>query len=125
MTLSLQPGSNCWRVEHATRFAVAIDGEEYFAQVRRSLIRAQRCIAISAWDIHSQVELVRPEPNDELSRVADDDLPTALGKLLLALLDRNPSLNVFILLWDYAPIYALEREPLFFGDPPWGKSLFR
>lgn len=125
MTLRLQPGSNCWRVEHATRFAVAIDGEDYFGQVRRSLIRAKRCIAISAWDIHSEVELVRPDPDADAVRATDDDLPTALGELLLALLARNPSLNVFILLWDYSPIYALEREPLFFGAPPWGKSLFR
>jgi phospholipase D1/2 len=125
MTLRLQPGRNCWRVEQAIRFAIAIDGEDYFAQVRRSLIRAKRCIAISAWDIHSRVELVRPAPSEQTGRAADDDLPTALGELLAALLERNPALNVFILLWDYAPIYALEREPLFFGDPPWGTSLFR
>lgn len=125
MTFRLQPGSNCWRIEHANRFAVTIDGEDYFGQLRRSLIRARRCIAISAWDIHSEVELVRPHHNAEPAQATDDDLPTALGELLLTLLDRNPSLNVFILLWDYAPIYALEREPLFFGNPPWGKSLFR
>jgi phospholipase D1/2 len=124
MTFRLQAGSNCWRVAQATRFAVAIDGEDYFAQLRRSLIRAKRCIAISAWDIHSGIELVRPCPDEEPARAADGDLPTALGELLVALLERNPSLNVFILLWDYAPIYALEREPLFFGDSPWAKGLF-
>jgi len=123
--IRLQPGRNCWRVEHAARFGVAIDGKDYFAQLRRSLIRARRCIAISAWDIHSRVELVRPEPDGWSGRAAGDDLPTALGELLVALLERNPSLNIFILLWDYSPIYALEREPLFFGDPPWGKGLFR
>ncbi|MFO8153506.1 VTT domain-containing protein [Thioalkalivibrio sp.] len=125
MTLRLQPGSNCWRIEPATRFAVAIDGEDYFAQLRRSLIRAKRCIAISAWDIHSRIELIRPGPHEEPGRMADDGLPTALGELLVALLERTPPLNIFILLWDFAPIYALEREPLFFGDPPWGKGLFR
>ena len=125
MTLRLQPGSNCWRIEEATRFAVAIDGEDYFAQLRHSLIRARRSIAISAWDIHSRIELVRSGPHEEPGPMADDDLPTALGELLVALLERTPALNVFILLWDYAPIYALEREPLFFGDPPWGKGLFR
>jgi phospholipase D1/2 len=124
-SLTLQPGRNCWRIDHAHRFAVAIDGEAYFAQLRDSLIRAQRFIAISAWDIHSRVELVRSDRSEGAIRPADDDLPTALGDLLLALLERNRALNIFILLWDYAPIYALEREPLFFGDPPWGKSLFR
>jgi phosphatidylserine/phosphatidylglycerophosphate/cardiolipin synthase-like enzyme/uncharacterized membrane protein YdjX (TVP38/TMEM64 family) len=28
-------------------------------------------------------------------------------------------LQAYILLWDWSPIYALEREPLFFGDGPW------
>ncbi|MBS0002933.1 MAG: VTT domain-containing protein, partial [Thioalkalivibrio sp.] len=73
----------------------------------------------------SRIELVRPGPREDPGQTADDGLPTALGELLVALLDRTPALNIFILLWDYAPIYALEREPLFFGDPPWGKGLFR
>ena len=122
--LTLEPGRNCWRIEHAQRFAVAIDGEAYFAQLRDSLIRARHFIAISAWDIHSRVELVRPDRGGDAIQGPHDDLPTALGELLLALLERNEALNVFILLWDYAPIYALEREPLFFGDPPWGKNVF-
>ena len=50
-----------------------------------------------------------------------DGLPTTLADLLLALLERNPNLDIYILLWSYAPIYALEREPLFFGDTPWDK----
>ncbi|WP_240906015.1 VTT domain-containing protein [Thiorhodococcus mannitoliphagus] len=29
------------------------------------------------------------------------------------------STTVYVLLWDYASIYALEREPLFLGDNPW------
>ncbi len=123
--LTLQPGTNCWRVAQAHRFGVAIDGEAYFAQLRDSLIRARRFIAISAWDIHSRVELVRPDVGQDAIGHADDGLPTALGDLLLALLERNEALNIFILLWDYAPIYALEREPLFFGNAPWGKGLFR
>jgi phosphatidylserine/phosphatidylglycerophosphate/cardiolipin synthase-like enzyme/uncharacterized membrane protein YdjX (TVP38/TMEM64 family) len=91
-----------------------VDGEDYFATLREGLISAQRCIAIAAWDIHSRVELVRPTPND--------GWPTALGELLMQLLEARPALEVFILLWDYAPIYLLEREPLFFGDAPWGES---
>ena len=113
------PGRNCWRVAHAAHLSVLVDGEAYFAALRQSLIRARRFIAISAWDIHSRVELVRSAGTADEPDADDDGLPTALGDLLVALLERNRSLEIYILLWSYAPIYALEREPLFFGDTPW------
>lgn len=106
-------GRNCWRIAKAARVAVSVDGEAYFAAVRDALIAAQRQVIILAWDIHSRVKLVREDPQD--------GLPTALAELILALLERNPQLQVYVLLWDYAPIYALEREPLFFGDNLWKK----
>jgi phosphatidylserine/phosphatidylglycerophosphate/cardiolipin synthase-like enzyme/uncharacterized membrane protein YdjX (TVP38/TMEM64 family) len=106
-------GRNCWRIAQTERLAVLVDGESYFRAVRHALIAAQRRVVILAWDIHSQLQLVREE--------TDDGLPRALGDLILALLDRRARLEVFILLWNYSPIYALEREPLFFGDTPWDK----
>jgi phospholipase D1/2 len=106
-----QEGRNCWRVAAAHRIAVLVDGEAYFAAVRRAMIAARRRIYILAWDVHSRVELLRDGP--------DDGLPTGLADLLLALLERRPELEVYVLLWDYASIYALEREPLFFGTTPW------
>ncbi|MGA7981080.1 MAG: VTT domain-containing protein [Chromatiaceae bacterium] len=104
-------GRNCWRVARAKRLAVLVDGEDYFAAVRRALIAAERRIFILAWDIDSRLALVREEPGD--------GLPTTLADLLKTLLDRKPELEIFVLVWDYAPIYALEREPLFFGNRPW------
>lgn len=106
-------GRNCWRVERAERVAVLVDGEAYFSAVRRAIIAARRRVLILAWDIHSQVELVREDPGD--------GLPTRLADLLVAALEANPRLEVHILLWNYAPIYTLEREPLFFGETPWDK----
>jgi len=111
--LRLEPGRNCWRSVQADRVALVVDGEDYYGGLRRSLIKARRRIAIVAWDIHSRVELVRGDHGD------DDRWPTVLGDLLVALLDARPELQVYILLWDWSPIYALEREPLFFGDGPW------
>jgi phosphatidylserine/phosphatidylglycerophosphate/cardiolipin synthase-like enzyme/uncharacterized membrane protein YdjX (TVP38/TMEM64 family) len=111
--LNLKEGHNCWRVARTRRLAVLVDGEAYFAAVRSALIAARRRVFILAWDIHSRVELLRERPAD--------GLPTALADLLLVLLERNPELEVYVLLWSYAPIYALEREPLFFGNGPWDK----
>ena len=118
-SLRLVPGRNCVGTPRADRVAVLVDGEAYFPAVRRSLVRAHHSIAIAGWDIHSGVELARGADDADSQ---DDGLPTALGPLLVALLDRRPGLRVFILLWDYAPIYALEREPLLFGDAPWGSD---
>lgn len=112
--MKLVPGHNCWRVETAPRIGLCVDGECYFGHLRESLIAARRCIAIAAWDIHSRLELVRPDP--------EDGWPTALGDLLRRLLELRPELEIFILLWDYAPIYALEREPLLFGEVPWHRD---
>jgi phospholipase D1/2 len=106
-------GRNCWQVSTARRLAVLVDGEAYFAAIRSALIAARRRVFILAWDIHSQVKLVRQDPGD--------GFPTGLADLILAVLERNPGLEVYILLWSYAPIYALEREPLFFGDTPWDR----
>jgi len=109
--ISLAPGHNCCRAARAERVGLLIDGEAYFAAVRASMMRAQRRIAIAGWDLHSRVELVRGNQ--------EDGLPTALGDLLVALLERRPALHAYVLLWDWSPIYALEREPLFFGNDPW------
>lgn len=106
-----EPGRNCWRVERARRLSVLVDGQAYYGALRRSLIQARRQILIAGWDLHSRLELVRDG--------VDDDLPTQLAPLLIALLERNPELEAYVLLWDYASIYALEREPLFLGDNPW------
>ena len=107
----LREGRNCWRTARADRLAVLVDGEEYFAAVRQALIAAERRIFILAWDIDSRVALVRDDPGD--------GWPIALGELLRSLLEGRPALEVFVLVWDYAPIYALEREPIFFGNTPW------
>jgi len=117
----LQPGRNCWRVEHANRLSVVVDGESYYGAMRASCIKARRFIAICAWDIHSRLELVRvADDRDQASEaIPADGLPGVLSDLLIALLERRPQLEVFILLWKHAPIYAFEREPDLFGDHPW------
>jgi len=106
-----EPGRNCWRIERARRTSVVVDGETYFGAVRACCIAAHRFVAICAWDIHSRLDLVRDPPGD--------GLPTLLSDLLMTLLERKPELQVFVLLWRHAPIYALEREPALFGDHPW------
>ena len=59
---------------------------------------------ILGWDIHSETPLVGP------SGRADDGLPIELGPFLAGLLAAKPELRINILIWDFAALYAVERE---------------
>lgn len=97
----LQPGRNCWRMEHARRVAFLIDGEDYFGAVRRAIAQARHSIYILGWDIDSRMKLV-PEPHD--------GLPAPLGDFLDAVVARGHDLQARVLSWDFAMLFALERE---------------
>ena len=98
----LKPDHNCWRIEHAARAAFLVDGADYFAALRAAARGARRSIWIVAWDIDSRVRLV---PDG-----AKDDLPEELGDFLNELAERSPDLEIRILDWDFAMVYATERE---------------
>lgn len=99
-----EPGNNCWRKEQATRVAVAIDGEAYFRAVREAILAARHSIFILGWDIHSKLRLVRDDKNT-------DEYPQQLGALL-DYVARERAVNIYVLSWDFAMIYMVEREPL-------------
>ena len=96
------PGRNCWRVEHARRFAVLIDADAYFRAVRRAIAEARHSIFIVGWDIDSRLRLV-PEG-------AHDGFPQPLGEFLNAVVASRRELRAYALSWDFAMLYALERE---------------
>ncbi|WP_054029279.1 VTT domain-containing protein [Desulfatitalea tepidiphila] len=98
----LEKGRNCWRLAQVERAAFVIDGEDYFRAVREAMCRARRTIFIVGWDIHSELRLVR---NGQ-----DDGYPEKLGQLLDRLADDRRELEIYILNWDFAMIYAMERE---------------
>jgi phosphatidylserine/phosphatidylglycerophosphate/cardiolipin synthase-like enzyme/uncharacterized membrane protein YdjX (TVP38/TMEM64 family) len=84
--------------------AVLNDAAEYFAALRESFLRAETQIQIVGWDIHSETPLVGP------SGVVNDGLPLSLASFLKALLKLKPKLTINILIWDFAALYAAERE---------------
>lgn len=101
-TRILKPGRNCWRIEHADQLAFLIDGEAFFQAFRAVTARARHSIFIICWDIDSRIRLVRGRVSDQL--------PSQLADFLRTVLDRQPTLHVYVLAWDYSLIYALERE---------------
>lgn len=99
----LQEGHNCWRRENARRVAVPIDGEAYFRAVREAILAARHSVFILGWDIHSKLKLVRDNKKESY--------PEELGALL-DFVARQQAVDVYVLSWDFAMIYMIEREPL-------------
>jgi phospholipase D1/2 len=98
----LTEGRTCWRVGTARRAAVLQDGDAYFAAVSDSLRKAKRSILIAGWEIDTRVKLQRKDGNRH----------GRLNTLLRRLLEKNPTLEIYILVWDYSVFYAMERDPL-------------
>ena len=110
-----RPGETCWRRERAERVAFLIDAADYFRALRSSIIRAERTIDLLGWDIHSKTPLIPGDPD----RPAEDGWPVRLGDLLLEAVRRNRRLRVSVLSWDFAVVFALDREILPLYRLPW------
>ncbi|HYQ73114.1 MAG TPA: VTT domain-containing protein [Gammaproteobacteria bacterium] len=85
----------------AGRVAIAVDGESCFRAVREAILAARRTVFILGWDIHSKLQLVRDAESD--------GYPRELGSLL-DYVAKKRSVDVYVLSWDFAMIYMLERE---------------
>ena len=75
--------------------------------MRAALAKARRSFFILGWDIDSQMRLT---PGG-----ANDGLPEPLGDFLNAIVGARRGLRGYVLSWDFAMLYALEREwlPIF------------
>jgi phospholipase D1/2 len=98
----LRPGQNCWRIEHARHFSMLVDAQAYFSAARAAIRQARHSVFILGWDLDSRMLLV---PGG-----ADDGYPEELAEFLQALVAERPELNIYVLNWDFAVLYALERE---------------
>ncbi|MEA2948692.1 MAG: phospholipase [Alphaproteobacteria bacterium] len=102
---TLRQGHNAWRIEEAKRASVLIDAGAYFSAVRSALKQAQRNVFIIGWDLDSRTKLVGGDGE------ANDGWPVNLRDFLTHLVRERPQLTVHLLAWDFAVLYALEREP--------------
>jgi len=79
-----------------------VDADAYFRAVRAAIRNARHSIFILSWDIDSRMRLV---PGG-----ANDGYPEPLGDFLHAVVASRPGLRAYVLNWDFAMLYALERE---------------
>ncbi len=106
----MEPGVTCWRVAKAGRAAFLIDAASYFEALVSTIRQARSHVYIASWDIDSRTRLLR--------RNGSEGGTNNLGKFLKATVHKNPQLEIYILSWDFAVIYVLEREWL----PIFGRS---
>ncbi|NIQ95097.1 MAG: hypothetical protein GWO11_05185, partial [Desulfuromonadales bacterium] len=99
---SFHPGRNCWRRCDAERVHFLIDGEAYFSALADVLEKAEKSVYIVGWDIDSRIRLRR----------GSDDAKETLRDILNRIAGEQPDLEIHMLNWDFAMLYALEREPL-------------
>ena len=101
-------GKNCCSIAKANRAAFLVDGEAYFSALAATMKRAQRSILIAGWQLDSRFRL---DPGDPGS--------PGFGDFLHSLVRRNRKLRIHILLWDFAMIYAADREIIPLYSHPW------
>jgi phosphatidylserine/phosphatidylglycerophosphate/cardiolipin synthase-like enzyme len=106
----LRPGHNCWKIAKADRFALLVDGSNYYGALAESFPRACRSIKILGWDLDTRVSLFREHPTSRLP---------PLRRFLPRLASRNQDLNTHILSWHFPIIFANARDPqLVLGRDP-------
>jgi phospholipase D1/2 len=98
-----RPGENCWRVEKAERFYCIQDAADHFRLVRQAILEARDTVFILGWDIQATLNLV--------PGAAPDGAPACLNELLKFVVRRRPRLRVYLLIWDHAALYTIERDP--------------
>jgi len=102
MCAVLQAGRNCWRIESANRFALLIDGADYYSAVATAIRRAQRSVALLAWDFDTRTHLVEHGPDQHTG---------PLRQFFRDVVDHNPNLRIAILAWDFPLLFANVRDP--------------
>lgn len=96
----LREGETCWKLAEAPRVAFLVDGEAFFGAVAEAVENARQSVWLVGWDFHSGVRLRRDEAEG----------PQQLVSLLEDRVRRQASLQVRVLAWDFAMLYAFERE---------------
>jgi phospholipase D1/2 len=98
----LEPGRNVWCVENARQIKFLIDGDQYFQRLEQALRAARKTIHIICWDFDPSIKL-RPM----------DDASECIGDLIRSAVDANPELQVRILVWGLAALYASQSLNIF------------
>lgn len=87
----LEPGRNCWRIEHCDCASAIVDAAEYFHHAHQAMRAARHRVLVIGWDFDTRIQL---EP-------ADGKPGQSLGEFILNLAKENPRRRIDILKWSF------------------------
>ncbi|MDJ0389793.1 phospholipase D-like domain-containing protein [Roseomonas sp. E05] len=97
----LVPGETCWALERTNRFAVIIDGADYFRAAKAAILKARHHVLLIGWDFDARVAM---EPERQTLPG-----PNRIGRFLNWIARERPDLQVRILKWDLGFLRTLGR----------------
>ncbi len=97
---------NAWRYDYPHDAWLYCDAAAYFKAFIAAAEQAVSHIYILGWDIHTETNLA---PDLERSYYPRH---WSLDAFLRRLLASRPQLQIYLLSWDYSPVFFLEREKL-------------
>lgn len=96
---------NAWTIRPGNEAWLYSDASAYYQAFVNACSKAEHTIYITGWDFHSATVLTYRQ------RRGLKPKKVKLGTFLRTLVRRKPNLHIFILTWDFAAFYFLEREP--------------
>ncbi|MGE5237849.1 MAG: phospholipase D-like domain-containing protein [Chloroflexota bacterium] len=103
MNRILRPGVNCMGIYGVRMSGLMVDGHDYYRAFFEAANGAQRYILLAGWQFDSEARLLR-------GKAAEHAGDVRLLPFLNRLCEKNPELSVYILAWDFAEIYLIDRE---------------
>ena len=100
----LSPGRNCRGIYDEDRAGLLVDGRNYFRAFYEMACRARRYLLIAGWQFERRVPLLRG------SDLRDASGEGVMGPFLNELCERNPELEIFILMWDFSAVVGFDKE---------------
>lgn len=99
-----------WRLEKATRAAVIIDADDYFKAAREAMLDARERIMLVGWDFDARIKL---------GDASVDNGPKTVGEFIYWLVERTPTLHVYLLRWDLGALKTFTRGSTIFTVIKW------
>jgi phosphatidylserine/phosphatidylglycerophosphate/cardiolipin synthase-like enzyme len=90
-----------WRVAPATQMSVIVDAEDYFRHARDAMMKARHRIMLIGWDFDARIRLIH--------KGQGKSEPENVGAFIHWLVERTPTLEVFLLRWDVGALKTLLR----------------
>ncbi|SEM97289.1 Phosphatidylserine/phosphatidylglycerophosphate/cardiolipin synthase [Sphingomonas gellani] len=100
-----------WQTVRAGRFSVIIDAERYFEVAREAFLQARSRIMLVGWDFDARIRLSGEERGE--------DEPATVGEFLYWLVERTPTLELYLLRWDVGALKSLFRGSTVFTVMKW------